>query len=608
MPPTSSNPVADNQAAAAKLGISLPGVGSGTGTADVAGNQAAAAKLGISLPGVNGAAPPPPVSQTQNASSMNSQLSGTTSGTIFPTPPPPPTNGTSANTSVANPIATPQDIIDQGNAQTPGEQTNQSLLQKVAALIGQKQSQTGLTNTAETNAGVPALTKTVSDLNTQLEGLNNQATDLKNQASPGGAIQNQEQQNVLGRGVTAAGLAPQTAGDLRKNQIQQSAIASQALTLKSAIYGAQGQLTLAKDAADKAAQAQYEDQQNQIDYQNALIQANLPQMNKEEKNQALLVQTQLADRQQQIQNAQDDKKTIIAMATAVMQGHPNDPAAQYAAQQALTESNQQQPDLQKVLGLIGNYSTLDTQLKVAQIADARLNAQKTAQDIANADVSGGAGQQKLFQAGVSTLKSELSNRSGGLGLQDAKVNQAIHLKALLDQYKTTQTVPNTGSAGQALPGTHTQTVYNIPASQYTELAMGLASLISPSNTVAEGTINNITQATAIGDLNKAITYATGSPQSGSSNAIFQNIADSVDRQGSTAEGLRQTYVNDLIGRLPPGLSTDNQNSLIKASGLNSYTNPQQNYQTGEPTDHSVGATWTRPDGTYVSDGTQWVKK
>lgn len=371
-----SSTVQDNQAAAAKLGITIPGAGAGnTSAPDVAGNQAAAAKLGVSITGIGGAQLPA-VSQTHDASAINSQMSGSTASSVFPPPPPAPTNSTSANTSVANPIPTPQDIISQGNAQTPGEQTNQSLLEKVAALIGQKKSQTGLTNEAETAAGVPTLTKTVNDLNTQLEGLNNQATDLQNQARPGGAIENQEQEGVLGRGVTAAGLAPQTAGDLRKNQIQQSAIASQALTLKSAIYGAQGQLSLAKDAADKAAEAQYEDQQNQIDYQNALIAANLPQMNKEEKNQALLVQTQLADRQTQIDNAKQDKQTIIALATAALKNNPNDPAAQYAAQQALAESNKAQPDIQAALGLVGKYQSdpLDTQLKIAQIAKARADA------------------------------------------------------------------------------------------------------------------------------------------------------------------------------------------------------------------------------------------
>ncbi len=184
-----------------------------------------------------------------------------------------------------------------------------------------------------------------------------------------------------------------------------------------------------------------------------------------------------------------------------------------------------------------------------------------------------ANQSKLFQQGVTTLKSELSNRSGGLGLQDAKVNQAIHLKNLFDQYKTTVTVPTTYSNGVNTGKTETKTVYNIPPAVYTELAIGVASLVSGTNTVAEGTINNIRQATAQGDLGKALTYATGETFNGSSQQILSQLHDSVDRQGSTAEGLRQTYVDDLIQRLPPDLSPELTDRLVKSSGLNSYTNP-----------------------------------
>lgn len=315
----------------------------------------------------------PQVSTTHDAAALNSHMSGNTPSISFPNAPVAPTQSVSNNTSVTSPIPSADEIINAGNSQTPAEKTNKSLLDKVAALIGQKKGQTQLTNEAETAAGVPTLQKAVNDLNTQLEGLNNQATDLQNQASQGGAIQNQEQQNALGRGITTAGLAPQTAGDLRKNQIQQSAIASQALTVKSAIYGAQGNLSLAKDAADKAANAQYEEEQNQLDYQQALINANLPQMNKEEKNQAALVQAKLADRQSMIDNAKEDKKTIIALAVQAMTNNPGNSAVQYAAQQALAESNKPQPDLQTALGLVGKYQQdpNDVALKVQQLIKLR---------------------------------------------------------------------------------------------------------------------------------------------------------------------------------------------------------------------------------------------
>lgn len=549
------------------------GTNTGTGTGLTPGGNAfgstaatnellssASAQSGVAAPSFDATtgaqtSTPPPVNQTQNASAINSQMSGNTTGAVFPPAPTNPTAGTSSNTSIPNPIPSVQDITSQANQQTPGEQINSTLLQKVASLIGGNKGQTQLTNDAESSAGIPALQKTVNDLNTQLEGLNNQATDLQNQASPGGAIQNQEQQNATGRGITAAGLQPLTAGDLRTNQIKQSAIASQALTLKSLIYGAQGNLTLAKDSADKAATAQYEQQQQAIDYQKALIDANTPQMNKEEKNQALVVQSQLQDRQNQIDQAKADKQTIIAAAVATMQAYPNSSAAHYAAQQALSESNQQQPDLSKALGLLSKYPSLATQQAQASLQNTRLDiAQKVA---ASSGVGGGYNgttattQNSLEQQYRTVLEKQFSARSGSLGIQSAKVDAANHLRALLDQYKQPD-------------GT-----YAVPPAQYAELAQGMASLVSGSNTISDSRTKDIQSASAQGDLAKALQYASGQTFTGSSQAILKNLSDSVDRQGQVSQQLRAGYVKSLQGLMPTQLDPARAKALIDQS-LPSY--------------------------------------
>ncbi|MGA4923435.1 hypothetical protein, partial [Bacillus subtilis] len=78
-----------------------------------------------------------------------------------------------------------------------------------------------------------------------------------------------------------------------------------------------------------SAQAQFDKEEQDIEYQKALIDANLPQMNKEEKAQVLLLQTKLDDRKTMIDNAKEDKKTAIALAAAAMKNNPSDPAAQY---------------------------------------------------------------------------------------------------------------------------------------------------------------------------------------------------------------------------------------------------------------------------------------
>lgn len=340
----------------------------------------------------NAPSAPPAVPTTQNASAVGSQQSNPSSVIFPPAPTPASTASTGANTSIPNPIPTASSIINQDTPTTPAETKQKSILDRIAGLIGGNQSQQTLTNAAESAADVPHLTKTVNDLNTQLEGLNNQGTALANEAGQYGAIQNQERLNESGGNIQAAMHGrPEMKDALLQNQIKQSAIASQALTLKSAIYGAQGQLTLAKDSADKAAIAQFQDQQNQLDYQKALLDANAPLLSKQEKIQAMQVQADLADRQTQITNGIDDKKTIIAMATAAMKNNPSDPAAQYAAQQALAESNKQQPDLKAALALVGKYQQdpLAIEKQIADIAKTRADTAKTNKEISQLNNPGG---------------------------------------------------------------------------------------------------------------------------------------------------------------------------------------------------------------------------
>lgn len=343
--------------------------------------------------GGTGVRPPAAPSTTFDASLINqNQANGGTSPT-FPSAPNSANSASSSvgsNTSIPNPVPSAENIINDGTQTTPAEAKNTSLLNRVATLIGMGKTKERLTSDAENVANVPGMTKIVNDLTVQLSGLNDQATGLANDARAGGAIENKEQQDILKNGniTTTAGLAPKTAGDLRKNQIQQSAVASQALTVKSALFGAQGNLALAKDAADKAANAQYADEQHQIDYVKALIDANAPQMSKEQKAQAAIVTAKLADRQTAIDNAKEDKKTILALATAALKNNPNDPTAQYAAQQALAESNKERPDLQAAMALVGKYQSdpVATQQAIAQLALTRANLAKTNAEIKNLGV------------------------------------------------------------------------------------------------------------------------------------------------------------------------------------------------------------------------------
>lgn len=161
-----------------------------------------------------------------------------------------------------------------------------------------------------------------------------------------------------------------------------------------------------------------------------------------------------------------------------------------------------------------------------------------------------ADQNKLEQEYRTVLTRGLSSRSGGLGAEDAKVQQANHLISLLDQNYD--------------PKTDT---YNVPHVQQTELAMGLAKLVSPGGVVAQKTVDDINQATAKGDLAKALTYVTGTPFNGTTQDLVKMYRDSILRQGQTAMENREGEMRYLRGLAPTDLAEDRRKAL-EANTLN----------------------------------------
>lgn len=162
-------------------------------------------------------------------------------------------------------------------------------------------------------------------------------------------------------------------------------------------------------------------------------------------------------------------------------------------------------------------------------------------------------QQKLEQQYRTVLSKEFSSRTGALGVENSKVNQANHLNSLFSQYYD----PKTGN-------------YNIPKTQYAELAIGLGNLVSPTGVVSEGARDAIMQKTAAGDLNGAIAYITGSPQNGSSQDVFKNLIDSVDRQATTAISNREAALQNMRDQAPTDLDQSRIDQLNKSTQMVPY--------------------------------------
>lgn len=167
-------------------------------------------------------------------------------------------------------------------------------------------------------------------------------------------------------------------------------------------------------------------------------------------------------------------------------------------------------------------------------------------------------QEKLEQQYTQLKAKALSNRSGGLGLEDAKVDQAIHLRRLVNQFYD----PKTGQ-------------YNIPKSQYGELTNGLATLISPGGKPGIEVIHELQQRTAKGDLGGALAYMgvtddQGNVPTGSTQSTLKMLVGSIDRQGEQAEQNRQGYFDYIHGQAPSDLEPTRIAKHDK-QGLNSFS-------------------------------------
>lgn len=340
---------------------------------------------------------------------MGSIIPTISSASLAPTTPvqmpptPTPINTAAANASVPNPVApvNPNPPIPgqtgTGTTTTPSvttptntdAQNQQSdILNRISSLMGGNTSLATLQNQQETTAGVPALTKTVNDINTQLMGLDAQSQKLQLDAGAGGTIQNQNTNAAIGR-MGTAGLAGANAESLRNNQIQQASIAGQALTLKSVLYGAQQSYSMAKTAADAAAQSVYDATTQQINYEKAKLDAIAPQLTRDQATQAANQKAALDQQAKQADYQRQDNVAGNGLIQAAMQNFPNDAQAHYAIQQAAQIPLTDPQYLSKVQALVGQYQSnpqavqkavLENSLLRQQISKATYDAQKAQYD------------------------------------------------------------------------------------------------------------------------------------------------------------------------------------------------------------------------------------
>lgn len=188
------------------------------------------------------------------------------SATLQPTPaiqPVTPTPDTTNYSGITGGVT--QSIMDEYaalNAKQSAAQANQQATgTSITDLMKQLTGKTADTQAANDAAGVTAETANLNKYAQQLADLNAQASSL-NRATQAIPIQTQERNRNTG--ATDAGVAPQTAGDLRLNALKALSIGQQSDIAAAAATGSNLRLQAAKDKAQQIIDLKYKPIEDEI--------------------------------------------------------------------------------------------------------------------------------------------------------------------------------------------------------------------------------------------------------------------------------------------------------------------------------------------------------
>ncbi len=256
---------------------------------DKAGNIIGYAS-GATQADINTLTPTTPTPVPATPSTVSSSTLTPTTPITYSTPNPVPTYPVGTlDPTVPTPVA----------AATPLESTANDITARLRtltdSLVGKSEYQT----TQEAAVGLPDLMKTQTDLAAQLKGLQNEAQ----------AIPIQLQNDAVGRGITAGGLAPIQSAQLRDNAVK-------ALTVSTLLEASKGNIANAQAIADKAVAQKYGPIEEQITAAKANLSLilNSPEYTLEEKNRAQVQLDIQNKRQAALDQAKSDAKEISTTA------------------------------------------------------------------------------------------------------------------------------------------------------------------------------------------------------------------------------------------------------------------------------------------------------
>lgn len=319
-----------------------------------------------------------------------------------------------ANFSIADLTATPAPTAT-ANQKTATMDYLKGLYEKTFGKSADQQAM-------EAQAGIPQrtaeLTKAINDFRTTTAEQNQLIQEQ-------GAIPLALQEQVQGRGVTAGGLAPIQAGELRKNAIKQYQVTSKGLFQQAIVANLREDIAGAQANIEKAISYKYAPIEQEIAYLKDVVLPDLKDsLSKEDKKREQDLQIRLNERTRLLNNAKEDSTAGANLALTAMNNFPNDKQAQLNAQLAMQEAQKEQPDLNKIFQLVGQYQK-DPVATAQQLENLRKTRQENAKlqleadkikaetNASNIDTSKLNSQGKAILASVNNLRFssvEESNR------------------------------------------------------------------------------------------------------------------------------------------------------------------------------------------------------
>lgn len=369
---------------------------------------------------------------TQNYTNPNANYF--TSGSTFDTSKPIPVSGlTTSPTPVSTPpmssLPSAENLANYSLSDltaTPSPTATETAKTGVMSSIGdlyKKYLSKGTEQQAmETQAGLPEKNKALTDAINAFRTTTMEQNQLLQEQ---GAIPLALQEQAQGRGITAGGLAPIQAGELRKNAIKQYQVTSKGLFQQAVVANLRDDIAGAQAAVDKAIKYKYDPIDKEIEYLRDIVLPDLKDtLTKEDAKKAKDLEIRLNERTRLLTNAKEDSTAGANLALTAMNNYPSDKQAQLNAQLAMQEAQKEQPDLNKIFQLVGQYQKdpVATQKALAELTQTRLqNAKLQAEadkikaetNASNIDTSKLDTQGKAILASVNNLRFssvEESNR------------------------------------------------------------------------------------------------------------------------------------------------------------------------------------------------------